>query len=246
MTSMEARTLMTEVTPPPRKFLFDLAFDDESGMPLGEREKQKPTFSQEQLDAARQEGYEAGLKDGAAAAQESQAQRLSELLAQVEQRLGKLIQDSAAEWQSQLGQLQSIALVIARKLLPTYVETHGLAEIESIVTRVVAEMSREPRLVIRVPEKYFDETSARINAIATNEAYAGKVVILGDPELGDSDCRVEWADGGIERDTRAIWDEIDRVLAEVQTPDQPSEPEAETHSEQPASVEAAPQTGERT
>lgn len=247
---METQTLMTEVTPPPRKFLFDLAFDDESGLLPCDREKQKPTYSQEQLDAARQEGYDAGHKDGQVAAEESQNQRQNELLSHIEQRLAKLAQESAAEWQSQLGQLQSIALVIARKLLPTYVERNGLAEIESIVARVVAEMSREPRLVIRVPEKDFDEISTRINAITASEAYAGKIVILGDPELASSDCRIEWADGGIERDTRAIWDEIDRVLAEVQS-GEPAAEDAPDSNDQPeaaasAAAEEPPQQGDRT
>ncbi len=252
MTSMEARTLMTEVTPPPRKFLFDLAFDDESGASLPcDREKQKPTYSQEQLDAARQEGYDAGHKDGQIAAQEAQQQRLNELLGHIEQQLAKLTQESASEWQSQLGQLQSIALVIARKILPAYVENNGLAEIEHIVSRVVAEMGRESRLVIRVPESSFDESSARINEIAASQAYAGKIVILGDPELGSSDCRIEWADGGIERDTRAIWDEIDRVLAEVQTSEPVVEEEVAASPSEPevAAVAASSEpnaTGERT
>ncbi len=54
------------------------------------------------------------------------------------------------------------------------------------------------------------------------KAYEGKVVILGDADLGPSDCRIEWADGGIERDVRALWEEIDHVLAEVQTIEHPN------------------------
>lgn len=209
--------LMTETTPQPQKFLFNLAFDDEVGCAYGEREKAKPTYSQEQIDAARQESYESGFNAGQKAMMEDQQQRMNVLLAQIDQHIGHLALASVAEWQQQLVQMQQIALVIARKIMPTYVQRYGLEEIETIVARIVSEMGREPRLVIRVSEAQFDEASKRINEITASQAYAGKVVILGDQELGESDCRVEWADGGIERDMRTIWEDIDRVMEEIQT-----------------------------
>lgn len=213
---METQSLMTDVTQP-KKFLFDLAFDSEVVGPAGEREKPKPTYSQEQIDAARQEAYESGFNAGQKAMMEDQQQYQNALLTKIDQGIGHISQAMVAEWQRQLAQLQEIALVIARKIMPTYVERHGLDEIEKIVSKIVAEMAHEPRLVIRVNESQFEDAKTRIEAIAANKAYAGKLVILGDADLGPSDCRVEWADGGVERDLKTLWQEIDRVMEEVQT-----------------------------
>ena len=205
-----------------KKFLFDLAFDDlVSDGGVHEREKPKPTFTQEQLEAAQKESYESGVAAGKKAVLESQQQYTNLLLNEMNDKLLDLQKTSQEVWQHQLLDMQQVALVIARKILPRYVEQFGLDEIEAIVEKVIKDMSREPRLVIRVGEAQFDEARDRINKIAEGKAYEGKVVILGDSDLGPSDCRIEWADGGIERDVRSLWEEIDRVLAEVQTIEQP-------------------------
>lgn len=202
-----------------KKFLFDLAFDDLVDGGTREREKPKPTFTQEQIDAAQKEGYEQGVAAGKKAVLESQQQYTNLLLTEINDKLLDLHKASREIWQGQLHEMHQVALVIARKIMPRYIERFGLEEVEAIVEKVIRDMSREPRLVIRVGEAQFDDARERINKIAEGKAYEGKVVILGDAELGPSDCRIEWADGGIERDVRTLWDEIDRVLSEVQTPE---------------------------
>lgn len=238
-----------------RKFLFDLSFDDGIGKTVEEREKPKPTYSQEQLDQAKKDSFQEGLSAGQKAMMEDQQQYMNVLLSEIDQKLGHIIDSSRAEWQRQLAQLQEIALVIVRKVLPNYVAKHGLGEIEVIVAKVIAEVGREPRLVFRVCESQFDDASARINAIAAQSAYAGKLVILGDPEIGPSDCRIEWADGGIERDIKKLWNDIDRVMEEVQTFESTvmedaasatSSPKLQTQ-QPPAMAQGAPsETGEQT
>lgn len=200
-----------------RKYLFDLTFDSETGRSTPEGEKPKPTFSQEQLEAAQKEAYEKGLGDGQKAMLKEQQNHTNALLSKIDQSTQHLITESLGEWQRQLAQLQEIALVIARKIMPSFIARDGLEEVESIVAKIVTEMSHEPRLVFRVNEAQFDDAKTRINAIAESAAYAGKLVILGDPELGLSECRIEWADGGIERDLKTLWQDIDRVMGEVQT-----------------------------
>lgn len=240
---------MTEVTKP-QKFLFDLAFDDLVG---GKREEQeKPSYSQEQLDEAKRESHEAGLIAGRKEEKEAQQQKAGLLLEDIGKKLDSLTKASTEEWQKQVEHLQQIALVIAHKILPAYVEKYGVDEIETLVSRVVSEMVREPRLVIRVSEDQFDEAKKRIDALTQSHAFAGEIVILGDPTLGRSDCRVEWANGGVERDVKSLWQEIDRVLETIQgtslscllqeekkvaPPEEAAPPEAESHD---------PPTGEQT
>ena len=233
---MNTRPDMT-TTEQARKFLFDLSFDNGRNAQADEREKPKPTYTQEQLDAACQDSYAQGKEDGKIAQAEDQQEHMNAVLSRIEQKIGEVIEQSQSEWQKQLAQLQEIALVIARKIMPTYINRHGAGEIETIVAKVIAEMGREPRLVFRVNEANFDSVSARINALAATAAYAGKLVILGDPDMGVSDCRIEWADGGIERDLKKLWHDIDRIMEDVQTFED-SEPAAVTAS--PAAPSPSP------
>lgn len=208
-----------------KKYLFDLAFDDiVEGGP--EREKPKPTFTQEQLEAAQKDGYEQGVSAGKKAVLESQQQYTNLLLGEINDKLLDLQKTSESVWQNQLAEMNQVALVIARKIMPRYVEANGLDEITAIVGKVIKDMSREPRLVIRVGEAQFDQTSEEINKIAQSKAYEGKVVILADDQLGPSDCRIEWADGGVERDVRTLWEEIDKILSadRIVVDEQPEHP----------------------
>jgi len=244
---MGTRPNMT-TTEQARKFLFDLSFDNGCNKFNDEKEKPKPTYTQEQLDETKQQAYNEGVTAGKAAEQEAQAKKVADLLTRLDAKIGSVIQEGQAVWQEQLEQMQAVALVIARKILPSYVAQHGVDEIDALVAKVIAEMSREPRLVFRVNEGRFDEMSTRINAMAKQAAYAGKLVILGDPDIGESDCRIEWADGGIERDLRKVWQEIDRIV-EAATPNldlSTNVTSADTQPESPPPVDQpVPVSGEQ-
>ena len=69
----------------------------------------------------------------------------------------------------------------------------------------------EPRIVFRVADDLLDNLSGRIDAMARQAGFHGKVVLLADSGLGASDCRIEWADGGAERDMTRFWAEIDET-----------------------------------
>lgn len=221
-------TAMTRDTnaPPARKFLFERSFDDELAM----GEQAPPVFSLEQLEAAKQEAFDNGQKAGKKAMIEDQQQHMNALLSQVDKKLDHLLETGGKQWEKQLAHLQEVGLTIARKIMPAYAERHGLEEIETIISQVVAEMGREPRLVVRVAESQFDAVSAKINEISAQRAYAGKVIVLSEPELGPADCRVEWADGGIDRDIKTLWQEIDRIMEHAQSlaPPPSSQPPSES------------------
>jgi flagellar assembly protein FliH len=190
---------------PARKFLFERSFDGDLGLDLDE--KAKPTFTEEQLDTAKKEAFEEGRRAGEQSAMAAEAQVQTNMLATLGDRFSAALAEAEACWNRQLADLMSVATVIARKIVPVYAEKNGTSEIEAIVARAVEEMGREPRLVVRVPEASFDFLNDRIAKIAEERAFPGKIVVL-----GPSDCKVEWADGGIERDFNRLWQEIDGIM----------------------------------
>ncbi|NTU76199.1 MAG: hypothetical protein HGA90_00025 [Alphaproteobacteria bacterium] len=205
---------MTEL-PSVRKFLFDHAFDSMSPG-VTERAKIKKTFTEEQLDAAKQEAHQTGFSEGKKAMLASQEQAQNTLFSKLQQQLGQLTEASSEQWQIQSQQMQEVALIIARKVIPNYVTRQGLDEIQALIAQVISEMAHEPRLVVRVGEAQFDTVSVKIKEITDRQAYSGKVVVLAEESLGPSDCRVEWADGGIERDLATFWQELDRIVERIQ------------------------------
>jgi flagellar assembly protein FliH len=194
-----------------QKFLFNRSFD---GMSTDSFDKPKePSFTQAQLDAARAEGWQAGHEAGLQAALDSQQHRLTGLIAQVEQKITELLAASDTQRDQALQHATDIATAIMRRLLPSYAEREGLTEIRAILAQALREMNREPRLVVRVSEDNFDAVSAEIKDLEQRHAYNGKVVVLAEAGMGPADCLIEWADGGLERDMKSLWQDIDRVLA---------------------------------
>lgn len=201
---------------PARKFLFDCSFNDDIAEAELEtakaQEPPKPTFTQEQVETVRAGAYESGYAEGQKSMANDQRQLLNVTLSKLSKQLEQITKTSAEGWQRQMAQTQEVAIAIARKLMPEYAARNGIEEIQAIISSVMAQVAREPRLVVRVGEAQFDAVNEKIKEISERQAYAGKVIVLAEDKMGVSDCRIEWADGGVERDMAALWQEIDRLI----------------------------------
>ncbi len=203
--------------PPLRKFMFDRSFDGGAGAQTVER-RVPVTLKPEQLDALKKESFDAGFVEGQKAGLDQQTHKLHTAVTHLDARLGELMQHLVHDQQSRDAEIRNAVLAIAKKFLPDMTSRHGLQEIQAMLAEVIAEMAHEPRLVVRVHETEFDSLNSRIAEITAQKAYAGKVVVLADADIAAGDCRVEWADGGIERNVQATWKNIDNAVAPNATP----------------------------
>ncbi len=197
-----------------RKFLFDVSFDENAvkavAAPPPEPEE---TFTRAELEAARQaahaEGHGAGLAEAvreatlrAAAALETLAKGIATLIA---------AQDSAvAETERQA--IAALRVIVA-KTVPAFAAKNALTEIEAFATKCLAEAIDEPRVVLRVGNDVYEPIRGQLDAMTASSGYAGRIVLLTDDALAASDARVEWADGGAERNVAAQLDEMDAAMA---------------------------------
>ena len=190
------------------KFLFDVDFDDR-----GAGERHEPRFSEIDLAGAEERGRVAGLAQARTEAEHLAAQALGV----IGRRLGEL---SAAQKESAATAERTaveIAAATMRKILPVYAQRHGLDEIEAVVKECLARVPDEPRVVVRVPEALLDPIQSRMADIAASAGFPGGVVLLADQTLGHADCRVEWADGGADRDAARLWTDIEACLVRALT-----------------------------
>jgi flagellar assembly protein FliH len=195
------------------KYLFDVSFDGPPDVKArGPVTPAEPKFGREELQAAaavaRAEGHAAGTAEAIAAHQHS----LAATLEAVGANLGTLLADrDAARRDAQLLAIE-LTRAIVGKLFPALARKTGLTEVAALVTLCMREALDEPRLVLRVPDNLFEAAQEQIAPLVASSGFPGKLVILGDEALAGSDCRVEWADGGAERDTARTWQEIDAAV----------------------------------
>ncbi len=222
------------------KFLFDTSFEvedlgDDAVQPL--RKPPPPKFGEEDLERARAEGHESGKKIGAEEAMQSIEKQVSQAVTAVKAQMSGLAQAQAESHERQGREALELALTVVRKIFPRLAGRHGLAEVESVVGECLERLREEPRIVIRVADAVLDQVEARIGELAARAGFEGRIVYLAQDGLNPGDVRVEWADGGAERDSERLWREIERITARIANSDKPVAPTAaptEAPTEAPA------------
>jgi flagellar assembly protein FliH len=194
----------------PQKFTFDVSFDHlgtPSARSLAERR-----FTRNELDATRQaalaEGHAAGLAEAAQAAQSLTA----DALAKIAESLAALFaaQDATTldTERRAIGAMQTIIT----KLIPGLAAKNPLAEVEAFTTQCLHEAIDEPRVVLRVAEEIYEPLRERLDTLANAAGYTGRIVLLADDAIAGGDARVEWADGGAERNLAVQCTELNALL----------------------------------
>jgi flagellar assembly protein FliH len=197
-----------------RKFLFDTSFDELEPSPLAAGEAPDalaPTRAE--IDAARAEGLEQGRAAAIAEISAHIETRAAEALLSLDGHVAALLAARAEITQETESQALALVRTVLQKSVPALCRKDPAAEIEALVARCLAETLDEPRLVLRVSDLLFDAMQARLEAMSQANGYAGKFVLLADAALANGDAKVEWADGGAERDTGRLIAEIDEILS---------------------------------
>jgi flagellar assembly protein FliH len=221
-----------------RKFLFDNDFGEapQSGVggsvggapakgsasvgakgsaPVASPAPPPPMFTEAEMqgacDIARRKGEEAGATRGRNEAVAAFDKQVAATLSTIAQQTAAIAKDIAAEAQAAAKSVD-LALAIVRKLHPALVERQGLAEIESVLSQCLESLKQEPRLVAYVHSARLDALQERLTQLSASSGFEGRVVLIGDDAMGESDCRVEWADGGVEREAGRIWRAVEETL----------------------------------
>ncbi len=201
--------------PPAQKFLFNRSFDNLQAESAQPKEPPPPTYSQADLDSARESAMQQGFAAGQDSAQQTQQAQLLSVTETLATQIAAAFDAAAANRQAQEQDIGDIALAIARRLLPEIVSENALQTVSGMVAQVCKDMAREPRLVVRVPDALLDPLQQQLSSITQQQAYAGKIVLLADDTLHAGDCKIEWSDGGIECSSAAIWQQIDEAVRQA-------------------------------
>ena len=191
----------------PVKYNFDMVFAETAG-----QNTWVDTFSGDELETARDEAWNAGFAEGTAREQASTERTTATALETIGARLANIASTQAETLDRTIRDATALALAIARKVATESLRRQPLAEIEGMIGASLARLVDEPRVAISVPDALLDDLKERIGEVAARSGFDGKVVLLADPSLDGDDCRVEWADGGAERDTAAAWTDLEAAI----------------------------------
>jgi len=194
-----------------KKFLFD-ANDFGDRKPIAEP---APSFTEEQLNLARQQARAEGKAEAQKEARQSQEDAIVKNLQQISAHLEKLVAAEERREVEKCIDATRLAMRVTHKLLPRFSQKHALDEILNVIVESIAARHDEPRIAVTVPTVHLDPLRERIDKIALEKGYAGKLILIADDSFRPSDCRVEWADGGAERLYERLFSQIENEFAKA-------------------------------
>ena len=191
----------------PAKFLFDNDF----AAPVRERPATPAEVAQKVADAearAYRNGYDAALREAKVESDRRSAAALQEI--------GAAIKGIAARFSGIESRMETeavdVAVAVARKLANELIAREPLGEVSALVADCFAQLVSTPHIVVRINDALYEAAHARIEALAKQSGFAGRLIILAEPSIATGDCRIEWADGGVVLERAAIEAKINELV----------------------------------
>jgi flagellar assembly protein FliH len=200
---------MMQMRAAPAKFLFENDF-----APGGEK---KPLIGlddhaakiKEAEAAAFARGFQQGANEARAEA-EKRSDATVERIAAAMTTLDRKLEAVEAKFETEAVE---VAVAVAKKLAPQLMAQEPFAEIAALAVGCFRNLVKCPHVVVRVNDALHETARARLDEIVRRCTPDTRLVVLAEPEIAVGDCRIEWADGGIDRDGAAIEAAIDEAVS---------------------------------
>jgi flagellar assembly protein FliH len=193
----------------PAKFLFDMDFSapdkmrEHAATPLEIAQKIASAEAR-----AYRDGYDAALREAKVESDRRSSLALEEI--------GIAIKGIAARFSGIETRMETeavdVAVAVARKLCSALIAREPLGEVTALVRDCFSQLVSTPHLVVRINDSLYEAAHERIERLAKQSGFEGRLVILAEPEIETGDCRIEWADGGVVLERAAIEAKIDELV----------------------------------
>jgi flagellar assembly protein FliH len=192
----------------PAKFLFDMDF---SAPEKGRERAATPSEIAQQIASAEARAYRDGF-DAAMLEAKAESDRRAALALE---EIGIALRGIATRFSGIETRMETeavdVAVAVARKLCIELM-AGPLTEIMALVRDCFSHLVSTPHLVVRINEQLYDAARERIERLAKQSGFEGRLVILAEPEIDSGDCRIEWADGGVVLERTAIEAKINELV----------------------------------
>ncbi|MDI4236824.1 FliH/SctL family protein [Bradyrhizobium sp. Arg237L] len=193
----------------PAKFLFDTDFS----APAKSRERAATAaeIAQKVAEAearAYRNGYDAAQREAKVESDRRAALALEEIALAIKNIASRF---SGIEARMET-EAVDVAVSVARKLCGEMIAREPLGEITALVSDCFSHLVSTPHIVVRINDALYEGAREKIERLATQSGFQGRLVILAEPTIATGDCRIEWADGGIVLERATIEAKINELV----------------------------------
>jgi flagellar assembly protein FliH len=189
------------------KFLFE----DDFG--TGERPTITVVEAERRRVDAESVAYRNGFAAGQAQAQGEANERTAAALAVIADGLSRIERALTGIEMRLETEAVEVAVAVGEKLAAELIAREPFAEISALAAQCFRQLVGTPHVAVRIGPDIYDEAKHKLEEIARMHGFEGRLSVLADDNLLTGDCRIEWADGGVDRDRAAASAAIEDVVA---------------------------------
>jgi flagellar assembly protein FliH len=193
----------------PAKFLFDMDFS------APDRTRERPATAAEiaqKIATAEARAYRDGFDAAQREAKAESDRRAALALEEIGIALKRIATGFSGIETRMETEAVDVAVAVARKLCDALIASEPLGEITALVSDCFSHLVSTPHLVVRINAALYETAHERIERLAKQSGFTGRLVILAEPEIETGDCRIEWADGGVVLERAAVEAKISELV----------------------------------
>lgn len=200
-----------------KKFFFDNNdFDEEAiARKKAALKNAPPTFTVEQMETAKADAYNAGVREGKTEALNAVEKQTADTLGQVLNQIRLMVAGENERTALFSDQSALLAAQIVSKIFPTFAHQAGEAEILAFVRQAVSSGLHSGAVLVRVsPDRLAPIVQrAEQEPELADLLHSGKLQISADRSLQPNECNARWDKGGAFWSADRIFDAISAALA---------------------------------
>lgn len=204
------------------KFLFDLNKFDEPDEPeiveeIIEEEAvpPPPTFSEDELEAAKEIAHTQGKSEGIQEERAKREQELTILLGIISENFSSLFANETYRENAYEHEAVKLALQITKQLAPVLEEKIGAETLKKTITEAIASQSKQSEIIVEVSKSAEEEIKALLDRFSEKHENTPRFKVKGSDDLTEAACQLSWKDGGMIRDPAKTAERIQKELTEL-------------------------------
>jgi flagellar assembly protein FliH len=181
-----------------------------------------PSFSQEELEAAKAAAFAEGLAAGAAqeAARADAASRATqEATLQAVQIFCATIANIQANLQAfkvhQTEELAELVKHLVQKIAGDAIAAIPTAPIQAMITECLGVLQSAPKIILQVHPSCFTPIEELLRQMASHYHLENAIVLKENAALQQGEARMEWGTGSAERNHAQLWQQVDSIITAI-------------------------------
>lgn len=173
------------------------------------------TYTEEEVEEKIRQAEQNAYENGFRASQEGLDAQNARLLEEINTRLMMLAAGTDERKSEQENQMLDIMKAALHKLIPGLEAEKSKEIVNNFLKENFAHFKGEDRLAFYFNPQTLPYVQENIARLANIHDFEGKISLHKDAQMGVSDCRVEWENGGVERNSDKMLEKIDKTLEDA-------------------------------